>query len=157
MLYVEGKADRVLARKLGIPGRDIGDGEDKGGVLRRVAQQEGSMGLVDEDPGSPQSSLLNRMEEVTTDDLRQLGLRVYQHGPTGNKVVVLCPRLEEWLIRSAGDAGLDLSHPSYNLPNSSSSLHRVINRDLRKLERLIDDLLAADAPRLRRLGELLTG
>ena len=154
MLYVEGVADRILATKLGVPGTEIIRANDKGGVLRQLTRQQDCKGLVDEDPDSAQPNLLNRFGEVGTYGFRQLGLRVYQHGQRGNTLVALCPKLEDWLIRAARDAGRTLD--AYGLPNHANRLHEVINHDLRKLERLIDDLLTADSPRMRRLQELLT-
>ena len=48
---------------------------------------------------------------------------------------------------------MSLSDRRYNLPNTAHALHRVINADHRKLERLVEDL--AGTPRFRALRELL--
>ncbi len=89
-------------------------------------------------------------------DLPQRGLKILEDVALGNLVVVLCPRLEEWIIRTAQEAGLNLTHPRYNLPNSPARLHREITFDLRKFERLIQDLIDTNTPRLRCLGRLLS-
>ena len=156
MLYVEGRADRILARKLGVPRREIGDGEDKGGVLRRLLQQRDCTGLVDEDPRSPQPSLLNRMAEITPGDMRPLGLRVFRHGDRGNTLIVLCPKLEDWLIEAVEDVGLRLDDRQYGLPTNANRLRDELKLHPEKLDRLLDDLLAANSPRLLRLQDLLT-
>ena len=52
---------------------------------------------------------------------------------------------------------LRLDYRRYNLPHNAVHLHQVINFDLRKLERLIDDLMPAGAPRIRQLSNLLAG
>ena len=156
MLYVEGRADRVLGRRLGVPGREIGNGEDKGGVLRLLLQQRDCNGLVDEDPTVRPPGLMDRFVEVSTDDLAGLGLRLYRHGERGSTLVVLCPRLEEWIIAAARDAGLRLDNRRYALPADAEHLHDAINNDLRKLDRLLNDLLSAQSPRLLRLQALIT-
>lgn len=154
MLYVEGRADRVLARRLGVSRREIEDGKGKGGVLRRLIQGQNCRGLVDEDPGFPIPTLMNRFVEASADDLMRLGLRIYRHGERGNTLIVLCPKLEDWLIAAAREVGLTLD--DYGLTASPNRLHDVINDDLRKLDRLLDDLLSAQSPRLLRLQSLLT-
>ena len=42
------------------------------------------------------------------------------------------------------------------MPDDAKQLKKVINRDLRKLERLIDDLITANSSRILKLQELLT-
>ncbi len=154
MLYVEGRADRVLARRLGVSRREIEDGKGKGGVLRYLVQGRNCQGLVDEDPGLPMLTLMNRFVEASADDLMRLELRLYRHGERANTLIVLCPKLEDWLIAAAREVGLTVD--DYGLPASANRLHDVINDDLRKLDRLFDDLLSAQSPRILRLQALLT-
>ena len=158
MLYVEGTADRTLAWKLGVNQRQIIWANGKGGVLRQVVRQQNCRGLVDEDPTSPsQPNLLSRFVEVGTDELRRLGFRLYQQGEGGSALVMLCPKLEDWLIVAARDSRLRLDNRRYALPTNADHLHDVINNDLRKMERLLDGLLEKQSPRILRLQALLTG
>ena len=60
------------------------------------------------------------------------------------------------MVQAAHDADIRLSEPRYNLPDDPHQLKKVINRDLRKLERLIDDLITANSSRILKLQELLT-
>ena len=155
MLYVEGKADRVPALKLtNLSSRDVRVEGDRGKVLNRLAQDYNSLAMVDEDPGQDQPGQLRRMQLVA--DYPGTGLKLYADDRRSNRVIVVCPRLEEWIIRAANDAGLELSSPRYNLPSRASSLHNAINDDPRKLQRVIDSLLAAQSPRILKLRELLT-
>ena len=154
MLYVECKADETLVRILGLPRREISHELNKDEVLKQLAKQSRCLGMVDEDPRSPRPVQFGRM--VVAAEYEQLGLRVYADNPQSNRVIVLRPRLEEWLTRAAQDAGLNLNNPRYNLPRNPVQLHQQINNDLRKLERLLTDLIAADAPRLSQLRSLLT-
>ena len=82
-----------------------------------------------------------------------LGLKVYQDSPRNNQLIVLCPKLEDWVLRAADEVRLNMSN--YGLPNTANRLHRVINIDLRKFERLMADLNAATSNRLKTLQELL--
>ena len=100
---------------------------------------------------------MNRLAEAGGVDLTGLGLRLYRHGERGNTLIVLCPRLEDWLTAAARDAGLRLDNRRYGLPVNAGDLHGVINNELPNLELLIDDLLSAQSPRILRLQTLLTG
>ena len=119
MLYVEGTADRTLAWKLGVDKGEITGANGKGRVLRQLVRQPNYRGLVDEDPFSPQPNLLNRFVEIGTDESRRLGLRVYRLGQRGNTLIMLCPRLEDWLIQTTRDVGLMLD--GYGLPTNAKS------------------------------------
>ena len=155
MLYVEGKPDQVLALRItGFPRSEIRSERNKQEVLKTLSRQSSCQAMVDEDPGEIQPFQLRQMRLVDEHD--DTGLRVYRDRQLGNQVVVICPRLEEWLTDSAKEVNIDLANRRYNLPRNPVSLHRVINRDLRKLNRLIDDLLAAQSPRILKLKELLT-
>ena len=156
MLYVEGKPDRILALKLtGLPGSEILRERNKSEVLKRLVEQSNCLAIVDEDPGHSPPSYLDRMQVAT--NLSNLGFRVLEHRAQGNRVILLCPRIEEWIIQAAEDSDLRLDYRRYNLPHNAVQLHQVINFDLRKLERLIDDLMQSGAPRIRQLSNLLAG
>ena len=155
MILVEGKADQVLVLRLtGLPARDVPVIGDRAEVMARFAENTGAWAMVDEDPGQTPPVELERM--LLVEDLPSTGLRTYSDGRTGARVTVLCPRLEEWILASALEVNIDLRERRYNLPSSPSQLHRVINRDLRKLQRLIAALLAAQSPRILKLQQLLT-
>ena len=69
-------------------------------------------------------------------------------------MIVISPGWKTGLSRQRKT--IELPARRYNLPQNPISLHRVINRDLRKLERLIDDLITANSSRILKLQELLT-
>jgi len=66
-------------------------------------------------------------------------------------VVVLRPRLEEWILRAAQEAQVNLA--SYNLPASASGLKSEITHSLDRFQRLVAHL--QETPRLKSLRELL--
>ena len=154
MVYVEGKADRLLALRLtGFPRREVRAVGAKAEVLARLGGEAESLAMVDEDPSEAMPPELARMQLVA--DFIDSGLKVYLARRQMNRVIVVCPRLEEWIIRAGDEAGLRLNEPRYNLPVNPYILHREINDDLRKLERLVTDLIAAQSPRVLKLQELL--
>ena len=154
MIYVEGWADKALVQTLtGLPRREIVLGSAKSGVVKRLIENAGVMGMIDEDPGSIQPAYLNQMQIRTLSDLPLLGLRALQDEIRGNRIVLLYPKLEEWIIAAAEEAGLRLDNPRYGLPHNATRLHREINYDLSKLERLVADL--SDTPRLLTLRQML--
>ena len=154
MIYVECKPDGILVRHLtGLPKRQVAhEIQGKGEVCKRLNRGNGLVALVDQDPGSTQPRYMARLSMGT--ESAQLGLKLYLDNSRNNRIVVLYPRLEEWLIRAAGDSGLSMN--TYGLPNRANTLHSVINLDERKIQRLLSDLDHAQSPRLRELGRLLT-
>jgi hypothetical protein len=155
MIYLECKADQTLVRALTrLPGREISHERNKSEVAKSLSETRNALGMVDEDPTAPtQPPYLTRMR--TLRDMRDSGLKVLIDTSRGNRVVVLCPRLEDWIIRAAQEADIDLTHSRYNLPNTARRLHGEINIDLRKFERLLQDLIESAAPRLASLREEL--
>lgn len=152
MIYVECKPDAILVQVVtGLPIRQvIHEIKGKSGVLNQMQSRNNSVGLVDEDPGATQPRSLTEMR--TVQELREGGLQLKQDS-RGNRLVLLCPRLEEWVAVAARDAGVLPSQ--FNLPNDPKRLHEVINVDLSKFRRLLEAL--TDTPRLRTLAGLLRG
>ena len=152
MIYVECKPDQVLVQMLtGWRRREIVHENDKFQVMKKLRRQTNGRAMIDEDPTSNQPDYLNEMN--AQEAFSNMGLRVLSDELRGNKAVVLCPKLEDWVIRGANEAGISLGDRRYNLPNTANALHRVINAEHRKLERLVQDL--ADTPRFRALRRLL--
>ena len=156
MLYVECKPDQIMAQKLtGIPTKEFVHAlKGRPEVLRLIEEQSNSIALIDEDPGSRQPAIFGQM--VRNEDAAGLGLVVYYDRGSNNLVVVICPRLEDWVLRAARDARIRVNTPPYNLPNTPNSLHKIINNRLAQIDLLIAALLAAQSPRILKLQELLT-
>lgn len=152
MIYVECKPDKVLVQNLmQVPQRNIvHELKGKYEVMKRLNQQANSIALLDEDPTANQPAYLRAMQVL--EDIPGRGLRILEDATKDNRVVLLCPRLEEWILGAARDEAVNLE--AYALPDDPVSLHRVINVDLRKFERLVENL--KDSERLRALSRLLT-
>lgn len=138
MIFVECKPDYTLVKYItNIRRRDIiHEFQGKGGVCNQLRKRRNCKGLVDDDPFSVQPRYVQnaRLE----DDLSEHDIKVLHDDINDNYLVVLCPRLEDWVLKAAREAGIDVR--KYNLPNDAVKLHREININLDKFEALVDDI-----------------
>ncbi len=149
MIYVECKPDFTLVKSItNILKREIIHEGGKSEVCKRLERQKNCRGLIDEDPQSIQPPYVKKM--IAKDDLSKLELKILQDN-NDNYLIVLCPRLEEWILKSAKEADIDVRR--YNLPNNARKLHREININLDKFKILIADL--KDCNRMKTLKRLL--
>jgi len=136
MIYIECKPDFVLVKSLGVPRREIIHLGGKPEICKQLEKRENCKGLVDEDPFSVQPSYLRRLE--VQENLSSYGLKVLKDGSKKNDLIVLCPRLEDWILKAAKEAKVDVKR--YNLPDDGEKLHKMININITKFEKLIEDL-----------------
>ena len=109
----------------------------KNEVLRKLLKQNDSIGVIDKDPWSIQPTVyLQRFQVLSYSDSD--GIEILHHNQGHNRLIVLYPRLEEWVIESARKA--NISPKDYNLPATGNELHEVINSKINRFEELLDDL-----------------
>jgi len=150
MICVECKADRLLVEKIARVGKkDIIHEGGKSRVLRLLQRQGNLIGLVDEDPGATQPRVLKQY--TLANRLSSSGIKVLKRGES--TLIVLCPRLEEWIIEAARECGLNMA--DFRLPDDGNKLHREINSSLERLASLLDNLLQKQCRRIIELRELL--
>ena len=111
-----------------------------------------SVGLIDEDPFSVQPRYIKKLEIL--ENSQKFGIRVLFDKTRSNYIIVLSPRLEEWIIKASGEAKIDLE--KYNLPGDGNKLHKVINSNLTKFESLLGELIDK-SDRLLALRDYLLG
>ncbi len=136
MIFVECNADKTLLTTLGIRPKEICHAFNKGNVCNRLRKNRNCLGLVDEDPGSGQPQYLGTLAMVSDEN----AVRVLSDENNQNQIIVLCPRLEDWIVAAAKQAEADLTN--YHLPDSGNALHKVVNTKLDEFERLIKDMKA---------------
>ena len=151
MLLLECKPDEVVAHTLGRTRRECVHHNDKGRVCHTLQKRQGCVAMIDEDPMSSQPPYLAKLVEVSN----QWGLRVLSDRQRQHRIVIVRPRLEEWLIAAASEAGIELA--GYGLSDRGNGLHRDINSKLPKLEELLRDLLRVRCARLLHLQRLIAG
>lgn len=149
-LVVECKPDEALAVALGLSSRIVEHGTNKVGVCSQVSRRDRVSGMVDEDPQSEQPPYLRRLKM----DSYSHGIRVLLDESRNCRLIVLCPRLEEWLVATARDAGLKMTNFGFS-SDSGNYLHREINYRLDGVKRLTKELLERKNPRILRLQSLL--
>ena len=151
MLLLECKPDEELARQLGRARRDCRHLNDKGRVCNWLKRMEGLVAMIDEDPGAAQPPYLGQLERVSDEH----GIRVLRDPARNHRVIILRPRLEEWVIAGAKAARIDMEE--FGLSERGNDFHREINSRLPAFSRLIEALVASGSSRLARLRELLGG
>jgi hypothetical protein len=149
-LFIECKSDETLAFALGIPRRDIEHALGRASVCAQLSRRNGVTGMVDEDPDSvPQPYMKSLVQESW-----EHNIRVLVDEKRNNRLVVLSPRLEGWLVQSVKSAGLKMTDFGFESDNGIQ-LHGEINQRLGSLEKLVKELLQVKSPRLLRLQSLL--
>jgi hypothetical protein len=140
MHVVECDPDVILMSSLtSISERKIMHANGKHAVLRRLTLKDtNSIGMIDQDPLSTQpTKFLQKFTETEHSEIHKL--KTLRYARRNNVLVVLCPRLEEWIIEASVRANINLER--YNLPNSGSELHGIINFKLNRFRQLVGDLL----------------
>jgi len=149
---VECKPDRCLIETLlKVPKKHIDHRGNKPEAIKKLLKTEDAIGIIDEDPGSPQPSDLKKFK--LKEDCSQWGLLYCIEQSSKKKLIIIRPRLEEWLLKAGKESGI--SFKKYNLPETGDKLHKLINANLNKLELIIKELLEADSLRLKKLGQFL--
>jgi len=152
MYLVECKPDAVLIKSLTLtPRKNIEHAGNKSQLLKKLTAYYGnSKGIIDEDPGSIQPPHLQKFKEKQ--DLTSYNLKILHQKSKNNTLIILRPRLEDWILQAAQEADLDLR--KYNLPNDPTKLHEQINIQIDKFQKLVKDL--AKTNRLKKLKTHLT-
>jgi len=135
MIYVECKPDFVLA-SLFVSKKGIIHAGNKSEVIKCLRKRNNCKGMIDEDPGHSQPSYLKEFNLVK--ESSNLGIKILRD-KRNNYLIVLCPRLEEWILNSAKERKIDLEK-DYRLPAEENKFHAVINANISKFELLIKDL-----------------
>lgn len=150
-LFVECKSDETLAFALGLARRDVEHALGRASVCAQLSRRKNAVGMVDEDPGSAAQPYLKRLTEQSWEH----EVRVLVDKERNNRVIILSPRLEEWLVRSAKESGLKMTDFGFE-SDTGLQLHAEINQRLGSLERLVKELLQIQSPRLLRLRNLIS-
>jgi len=138
MYLVECKPDTVLIKTLTLTSRkNIVHAGNKSELLKKLTERySNSKGIIDEDPWSIQPPYLQKFKE--RQDLTRHNLKILHQTSKNNTVIVIRPRLEEWILEASREANLNLK--KYEIPEDATILHRQINIKIDKLEKLLTDL-----------------
>lgn len=149
MLLLECKPDEVLAHALGLARRQCVHHNDKGRVCNALRKATTLVAMIDEDPDSAQPPYLATLSKESDEH----DVRVLLDRARGHRVMIIRPRLEEWLIKTAAASGLKMA--DFGFSDRGNELHREINSRLSKLEELIAALAERRSSRLDHLRKLI--
>jgi hypothetical protein len=113
----------------------------KGEIVNRLKKLPDAIGVVDEDPASAQPrDLANSYHAVEAAE----GLRLLvRQGKGGQRLIVLCPRREDWLLQRARSSGI--KPEDYGLPRAPNHLHSIPRYERRDgFQRFLTGLASRD-------------
>ncbi|MBI2859905.1 MAG: hypothetical protein HYX91_00165 [Chloroflexi bacterium] len=155
MILVECYADKTLVQCLtSLPREHIGHfGRGKSGVCNQLAARCDSRGLIDEDPRSPQHPY--QKAGVSHGDFSRYDIKHLYFPGQNNELIILCPRLEDWILETARIEGIDVTR--HGLPDQPGKLLRAIDHRLDKFRTLLNMLVKRKSARITALAGLLKG
>ena len=150
MIYVECKPDKVLIHTLvNISSKDIEHCAGKSGVCNKLKLKENSVGIIDKDPGSKPPPYLREFELKD----KKFSLELYLDRERRNKIIIISPRLEDWILEIAKEEGINLS--DYKLPEAPDEFHNVVNANITKFQQLLHHLIKKENKRILTLKEFI--
>ena len=135
-VFVECNPDEVLAKSLGITRKSLTHNNDKGRVCNSLETKATfSIGMIDEDPNSAQPTYLGKLEL----HVEKYGVKILLDKKRKNKLIILRPRLEEWIIAQAKVSNLKLK--KFGLKEDPKELHQLFAGKAIKLGPLVQELV----------------
>ncbi len=140
-VLVECSADEVVLRNLGVPKKQLLHFGGKDKLVTRLRDLPGSVGVVDEDPASTHHPDLKASYRKAESEK---GLRLLtRQGSGGQRLVIVCPKLEDWLIERAKSSGI--RPEDYGLPSDPDRLHSIPRYEQKEgFRRFLEELIEHD-------------
>jgi hypothetical protein len=89
-------------------------------LVKNLKERTYDVGMIDEDPGKVQPQDMGSYRQMDSGEGLHLLTR---QGSGGQKLVIVCPKLEDWLIARAKSSGIRLE--DYGLPSNPDRLHSI--------------------------------
>lgn len=120
-VLVECGADEAVLRALGLPRKQLLHFGGKYELVKKLKDRAHDVGMVDEDPGkgAPPQDMGSYRRAESGEGLHLLT----RQGSGGQRLVVICPKLEDWLIQRARSSGI--RPEDYGLPSDPDRLHSI--------------------------------
>jgi len=148
-VHVECNPDELLVSKLGFTRKLITHHQGKSRIFQVLSKNKNQLAMIDEDPGSSKTSYEKALYFVEEAE----GIK-YFSDQSGNKIIVLNGKLEDWLINISERFKVNMSE--FGLSKKSHELHGEINQKLPDLAKLVDYLLTKKNPALLKLKTFLS-
>jgi len=135
MIYVECKADKSLVQVIAdIESCKIEHCFGKSQVLEKLLKDKRSIGIIDEDPDAPSPTELKKLKFECRESSR-LSLKFCYERSNNNLLIIICPRLEDWIIKASIEEKINLNN--YDLPSNPVHFHNIINPNITKFQNLL--------------------
>ena len=151
-IALECKPDETLIKILGYNRKMITHQPNMGQVINYLEKNPGAIGIVDEDPGSANPSYFSKFQKEARG---HFDVECFHIPKRGTRLVVIKPRLEEWILKHTAISDVDLQ--KYSLPGDPRKLHKIINTRLAKFENVVKEMLNRDSKALLHLREVIDG
>jgi hypothetical protein len=119
-VLVECNADEAVLRALGLPRKQLLHFGGKYELVKKLKGRAHDVGMIDEDPGKGQPKDLSSYRQTNSAEGLHLLAR---SGRGGQRLVIVCPKLEDWLIERSKLSGI--RPEDYGLPNDPDRLHSI--------------------------------
>jgi hypothetical protein len=152
MIYVECNTDRILIYVLtNKTPNEVEHCTGKGGVLEKLEYFGGSVGVIDKDPEAQQDSRIKNFNFVGS----KFSLELYEDKDRNNKLIVLCPRLEDWILEIVKEEDINLNN--FGFSEDSNRFHKQANLNLNKFQTLLHKLIERKNEKLIFLRDFILG
>ncbi len=148
MIYVECKPDKALISH--IVGGEIKHLGNKSEVCKTLERTKNSIGIIDEDPHSHQPPYIKKIKFIKSEE----NLKLYRDENNKNKIILICPRLEEWILEIVREEKIDIR--DYGFSEDPNQFHNEVNLKIPKFQQLINKLKRSKNKRLLRLKEFIS-
>lgn len=133
-IFIECDADKALIVSLEITTKHITHARGESRVCKAIMRKAKVVGVTDEDPQGTHPSYLKELTLLFEDN----HFRILKNRKNDSYLIVLRPRLEEWILRAGLLASVRIEE--FGLPNDARKLHEIINLNLSKFRVLLDTL-----------------
>jgi hypothetical protein len=157
MIFYECFSDERLVKALTGLGKDVlRHSFGKPRVCSELSKRKDSKGLIDEDKGAAKPPYLAKIAKNSPliDSAKHNKLRVHKDPKRNNCLIIICPRLEEWILEIARKE--KVSPNDFDLPETPGELHKISSKEQRdNFEKFIRKLQAQGSEDLKALQSLL--
>jgi hypothetical protein len=153
MIAVECFADITLVQSLNsVPREHIAHFfRGRSGVCKYLSATGNSKGMIDEDPSAARHPYEEKGE--VDNSFLSLDIKQLKYPSQTNELIVLCPKLEDWIIKSAQISHIELIR--HGLPDDPNQLHNIIDQKINEFRTIIHLLKKEDSNRINTLARLL--
>lgn len=103
----------------------------------KIIMKEKSIGIIDEDPGKNQPSILKKQLNIKP-IFENRNIKIYELKQTSSKLLQISPDFEGWLVYITKQLNIKLK--DYSLPENPKALHKEINLNIKKLKEVLNDI-----------------